>query len=111
MTRKGWCEFPASAKRHAYRHEDLLIVYADAESKIHGMFWDNEDHIIIYSDVHFEPGETGVRFVSDPDVPGPRQQLEYRFEKPDHLSAVFSLFLPGASGFTPYLRWMSRRSK
>lgn len=109
LVREAWCEFPATPQRAAYRHEDLLVVFADADSQVRGIFWDNEGHVIRYREVHPDPDGKGVGLVSDPSAPGPRQWLQYRFEAPDHLSAVFSLHGPGAPGFSPYLRWTSVR--
>lgn len=108
--RKGWCEFPATPRRPAFRHEDRLIVYADGGPKLHGIFWDTDDHVIEYRDVHVDPEGRGVRFASEPSASSPRQQLEYRFERPDHFSATFALRLPGAADFSPYLRWHAGRA-
>ena len=110
LVRNGWCEFPATATRPAFRHEDLLIVFADDEGQAHGIFWDNEGHTISYRDIRVAPEGKGVRLSSDPSTLGPRQQLEYRFEGPGRLTAVFSLQLPGETKFSPYLRWRSART-
>jgi hypothetical protein len=109
LLREAWCDFPAATDRPAFRHEDLLVVYVDTDSEVHGIFWDNQGHLIRYRDVQADPDDLGVGFVSDPSTPGPRQWLQYRFDKPDHLAAVFSLHPPGAPGFTPYLEWTSIR--
>ena len=42
LIRMGWCEFPASATRAAFRHEDLLIIYPEGDDAMRGIFWDNE---------------------------------------------------------------------
>jgi hypothetical protein len=110
LVREAWCEYPATAKRPAYRHEDLLVVFVDTDSEVRGVFWDNEGHLIRYREVDADPDGKGVGLVSDPSAPGPRQWLQYRFEAPDHLSAVFSLHGPGAPGFVPFLRWTSVRA-
>ncbi|HXY47064.1 MAG TPA: hypothetical protein VEK13_04115 [Thermoplasmata archaeon] len=109
LEREAWCEYPARGDQPAFRHEDLLVVFVDPDSEVRAMFWDNQGHTIRYRDVHPDPDGKGVGFVSDPTVPGPRQWLQYRFEEPDRLSAVFSIHGPGAPGFAPYLRWASTR--
>ncbi len=109
LEREGWCEFPALGNRPAFRHEDLLVVFVDSDTEVRAMFWDSEGHTIHYRDVHPDPDGKGVGFVSDPALPGPRQWLQYRFDEPDRLSAVFSIHGPGAPGFSPYLRWSSVR--
>ena len=109
QVREAWCEYPARGDRPAFRHEDLLVVYLDTDSAVRGIFWDNQGHLIRYREVHADPDGKGVGLVSDPVAPGPRQWLQYRFEGPDHLTAVFSLHPPGAPGFVPYLTWRSVR--
>ena len=57
------------------------------------------------------PDGKGILLSSERAVPGPRQQLRYVFEAPDRLNASFSILLPGAPDFVPYLTWTSSRSK
>ena len=110
LVRRAWCEFPETAQRPAFRHEDLLVVYADPESKLQGVFWDNEGHVHFYRTVQAAVAGDGVRLVTDAAVPGPRQALEYRFDPPGRTSAVFRLLLPGAADFKTYLEWECRRT-
>ena len=111
LARRAWCEFPETPQRPAFRHEDLLVVYADAEARLQGVFWDNEGHVHFYRHVQVADAGDGVRMVTDPAMPGPRQALEYRFAPPDRTSAVFSLLLPGAPDFKAYLQWECRRTE
>ena len=111
LIRMGWCEFPASSSRPAFRHEDLLIIYPEGEDEIRGIFWDNEGHTIHYPNVTLLPEGRGILLSSERALPGPRQQLRYDFEPPDRLRATFSLLVPGAPDFAPYLSWVSVRSK
>jgi hypothetical protein len=111
LIRMGWCEFPESPKRQAFRHEDLLIIYPEGEEEMRGIFWDNEGHTIHYPNVTSLPDGKGILLSSERATPGPRQQLMYVFEGPNRLTATFSLLLPGAPDFMPYLTWVSERSK
>lgn len=111
LIRMGWCEFPATTSRPAFRHEDLLILYPEGDDAMRGIFWDNEGHTIHYPNVTMQPGGKGIMLSSERSVPGPRQQLLYDFAEPDRLAAVFSLLVPGSPDFRPYLTWTSRRSK
>jgi len=111
LIRMGWCEFPATSKRPAFRHEDLLILYPEGEDEMRGIFWDNEGHTIHYPNVAALPDGKGIVLSSERATPGPRQQLAYSFDGPDRLSATFSLLVPGAPDFVPYLKWTSERSK
>ena len=109
LTRRAWCEFPETPQRPAFRHEDLLVIYTDTESRLQGVFWDNEGHVHFYRHVQAADAADGVRLVTDAAIPGPRQALEYRFVPPNGTSAVFSLLLPGEPDFRPYLQWECRR--
>jgi len=111
LTRRSWCEFPETPQRPAFRHEDLLVIYVDSESRLQGVFWDNEGHVHFYRHVQVAVGGDGVRMVTDAAIPGPRQALEYQFLPPNRTSAVFSLLVPGAPDFKPYLQWECVRSK
>jgi hypothetical protein len=111
LIRMGWCEFPGTSKRAAFRHEDLLIIYPEGDDEMRGIFWDNEGHTIHYPNVTALPDGRGIMLSSERATPGPRQQLRYTFEPPDRLSATFSLLMPGAPDFAPYLTWTSVRSK
>ncbi len=111
LIRMGWCEFPASSKRDAFRHEDLLIIYPEGEDEMRGIFWDNEGHTIHYPNVTMLPEGQGILLSSERAIPGPRQQLRYVFEAPDRFNATFSLLLPGTPDFMPYLSWSSARTK
>ncbi|MGD0588666.1 MAG: hypothetical protein ABSA63_07760 [Thermoplasmata archaeon] len=111
LTRRSWCEFPQTPQRPAFRHEDLLVIYVDSESRLQGVFWDNEGHVHFYRHVQVAVGGDGVRLVTDAAIPGPRQALEYQFLPPNRTSAVFSLLVPGAPDFKPYLQWECARSK
>jgi len=111
LVRMGWCEFPATADRAAYRHEDLLILFPEGEETMRGIFWDNEKHTIHYPNVTMLPDGKGILLSSERATPGPRQQLLYQFDAPDRLTATFSLLLPGTPDFAPYLTWRSQRTK
>jgi len=110
LIRMGWCEFPASSRRGAFRHEDLLLLYAEGEDQMQGIFFDNEGHTIHYPNVTTLPDGKGILLSSERATPGPRQQLMYQFEAPDRLTATFSILAPGAPDFKPYLTWTSKRS-
>lgn len=109
LERRGWCDFPATDRRGAFRHEDLLIVYPEGEARARAIFWDNEGHTIHYNDVRPDPAAPGLRLMSEPAADGPQQQLEYAFEGPDRLRAMFALRMPRGIEFVPYLRWTSVR--
>ena len=110
LVRRAWCDFPETPRRPAFRHEDLLVIYADADSRLQGVFWDNEGHVHFYRTVQAAGAGGGVRLVTDAATPGPRQALEYTFDPPSRTSAVFLLLLPGAPDFKPYLRWECQRT-
>jgi hypothetical protein len=110
LTRRSWCEFPETPQRPAFRHEDLLVIYVDSESRLQGVFWDNEGDVHFYRLVQVAVGGDGVRLVTDAAIPGPRQALEYQFLPPNRTSSVFNLLVPGAPDFKPNLQWECVRS-
>src|SRR5690349_5925928 len=50
LVRTNYAEYPASAERPAFRHDDLMIVYTDPPSgRPHAIYFDSEGHVIEYA--------------------------------------------------------------
>jgi hypothetical protein len=110
LVRSSWCEYPATGDHAAFRHDDLLVVFRDADSLIRAAFWDNHGHVIRYATASLDEDHLGFAFESDPLTPGPRQRLHYRADGASHLAADFSIQLPAATSFSRYLAWASTRT-
>jgi hypothetical protein len=111
LVRSSWCTYPATATEPAFRHDDLLVVFRDVDARVQALFWDNHGHVIRYTTVVVDPDGRGFTLESDPSVPGPQQQLQYRADGADRLGADFNLRLPGATSFSRYLEWASTKGR
>jgi hypothetical protein len=99
--------------RHSYaeyggksgnRHDDLLIVYADAPGQpMHAIYFDSEGHVIKYN---VKPSTNSVVFESDPADPGPKYRLSYRLER-NSLTGKFEVSEAGEATYKTYLSWTS----
>jgi hypothetical protein len=108
LIRRSFSEFPATKDSPAFRHDDLMIVYQDADGKAtRAIYWDNEGHIIQYK-VAFSDGGRTVTFLSDEAAPGPRYRFIYRRQKDDSLTLEFDIAPPGRE-FTKYVEGTARR--
>jgi hypothetical protein len=75
LTRHNYAEYPASKDKAAYRHDDLMVIYPDADNnKTRADYWDNEGHVVHY-DVELSP--TKLVFISNEAQAGPRYRLTY----------------------------------
>src|SRR5579884_2868114 len=75
LVRRSFAEYPAKDGRPATRHDDLMIVYREAESpRLHAVFFDSEGHVIRYG---VTPVEHGAQFVSDGGAFQMRFRLTY----------------------------------
>jgi hypothetical protein len=99
LVRKNFAEYPAANGRPAFRHEDLMVVYAGDPLK--ATYWDNEGHVIQYK-VNAVAG--GVQFVSDPSDKEPRYRLTYKKTGDRTADLSFDIAPPGqADAFKPYV--------
>jgi hypothetical protein len=81
MIRKNYAVYPT------FRHDDLMVVYLDPESKaVKAIYFDNEGHVIHYT---VEPGADSVKFVSE------QYRMTYRKTGEDKLSLDFDMAPPG----------------
>lgn len=104
LVRRSFAEYPAQGGRPAFRHEDLMSVYADGGA-LKALYLDNEGHAIAY-DVVPLPAGGGVRFTSTGD--GPRFRMEYRPGAAGTVGFTFDTAAPGKA-FTTYLKASVRR--
>ena len=104
LVRHSYAEYGRAGQDE--RHDDLLIIYADAPGKpMHAIYFDSEGHVIRYS---VKPSANSVLFESDPAEPGPKYRLSYRLEGPN-LTGKFEIAAEGTAGYKTYLAWTSAR--
>lgn len=125
LVRHNHAQYPATkdnrGPRHAphapgwtptYRHDDLMLIYPDAQTgKTRADYWDNEGHIIHYL-VEFAEGGRRLVMSSDPAQPGPRYRLTYLKTGDNELKLTFEIAPPDApQQFKTYIEATARRSK
>ena len=108
LVRHNFADYPATKEKAAYRHDDLMVIYADGD-KTRADYWDNEDHVIRYGAV---VSGNKLVFVSDEAQPGPRFRLTYAATGADTLQLRFEIALPNdRSAFKTYIAAEARRKK
>ncbi|MBI3698478.1 MAG: hypothetical protein HY238_27010 [Acidobacteria bacterium] len=108
LVRRNRADYPASAGRAAFHHEDLMVIYPESEGKaIRAIYFDNEGHVIRY-EAEFV-GEA-VRFLSEASASGPRYRLTYRKTGSDTVTVDFEIAPPGKpEAFAHYAGGAARR--
>jgi hypothetical protein len=95
LVRRGRTDFPATPARAAFSHEDLLVVYRDADTTpVRAIYFDSEGHVIHYA-VSFSEGGKLLTFVSEANPPAPRQRLTYTQSADGTLKVKFEIAPPG----------------
>lgn len=109
VIRKNFAEYPKTADRPAFRHDDLTVIYQEGpQSPIRADYYDNEGHVIRYT-VTAE-GKT-IRFLGDVTAGAPRFRLTYTVTGTDTVRIQFDMAPPGKpEAFTPYIDASARRT-
>ena len=107
LVRHNFAEYPATKDKPAYRHDDLMVIYADND-KTRADFWDNEGHVVHYL-VELSPRK--LVFLSDPAQPGSRYRLSYlKTGNDDSLKIMFEIAPPNdPSAFQTYIEASAKR--
>jgi hypothetical protein len=110
LVRTNYAEYPATAERPAFRHDDLMVVHTDPlTDRLRAMFFDSEGHVIAYT-VEESRDPLIVRFISDAIPGSPRYQLTYTTTGPDTLDLTFAIAPPDApETFAIYISASARR--
>jgi catechol 2,3-dioxygenase-like lactoylglutathione lyase family enzyme len=108
LIRKSFSDYPATAGKPAYRHDDLMIVYPVGKD-FQAEYFDNEGHVVRYVIRASSDGNT-ITFVSDEAAPGPGFRLTYRKNSENTLAGTFEIAPPGKpNGFAKYLEWTAQK--
>jgi hypothetical protein len=112
LVRHNYSQYPATNGKPSYRHDDLMVIYADEQAgKTRAEYWDNEGHVIRYL---VELGDGGRRLVmaSDPAQRGPRYRLTYSKTSDNELKLTFEIASPEAPDkFKTYIEATAKRTK
>lgn len=109
LVRRNHAQYPATKERPAYAHDDLMVVYLDAEGKTRAWYTDNEGHVIQYA-VTVAPQERRAVFLSDAAPGAPRYRLTYTADDTGRLAIRFEMAPPNRpEAFSTYIQASARR--
>jgi hypothetical protein len=112
LVRKNRADFPASAGRPAFSHDDLLIIYQeDGSTEQKAIYFDSEGHVIHYTPATSPDGRT-LTLVSEVKTSAPRYRLTYTKQEGARARVKFEVAPPGKpDAFKTYLEGGVRRTK
>jgi hypothetical protein len=110
LVRRNWAKLPATQARPAAKHEDLMVIYRDADGKqTRADYYDNEGHVIRYA-VAASADKKELVFLSEAQPRAPRFRLTYTKGKEDTVAIKFEIAPPGKpEEFKFYLQGTVRR--
>jgi hypothetical protein len=110
LVRKNRADFPASAGRPAFSHEDLMVVYqGDQNGPKKAIYFDSEGHVINYV-ATVSDDKQSLTFQSEAATAGPRFRLTYTKETDDTVRIKFEMAPPGKpDDFKTYLEGSAHR--
>jgi len=108
LVRRSFAEYPPANGRPAYRHDDLMVIYGDANAR-RADYWDNENHVIRYAVATSADG-CALTFESEQHPMQPRYRLTYKITSPDEVSIGFQVAAPGKD-FGDYITATAKRKK
>lgn len=104
LVRNSFAEYPATADRPAFRHDDLMITYPEGD-KLKAVYFDSEGHVIHYD---VTTGPDSVVFLSE--GPGPGFRLTYHMLDKNRVAIKFEIAPPDKPGqFKTYIEATARR--
>ena len=110
LVRRNHLAFPATPQRPAFTHEDLLIVYRDADTgPQRAIYFDSEGFVIHYTATLSKDGKV-LTFLSDPSPPAARQRLTYVQNEDGTLKVKFEIAPPDKpEAFATHVEGIARR--
>jgi hypothetical protein len=110
LVRRNRLEFAATPQRPAFAHEDLLVVYRDADATpMRAIYFDSEGFVIHYTAAFSEGGKV-LTFLSDASPQAPRQRLTYVQNGDGTLKVRFAIAPPGKpEAFVTHVEGIARR--
>jgi hypothetical protein len=110
IVRTSYAEYPPKAGKPGSRHDDLMVIYADASGGVRADYYDSEGHVIRY--VVVSPAAGQAVFTSEALGREPRYRLSYTLAPGGLLKGEFAIAPAGTrDAFTPYLTWDSLKTQ
>ncbi len=106
LIRKSFAEYPATADKAAYRHDDLMVIFREGQS-LRAMYFDNEGHVIRYT-IAVSTDAAKAIFTSDSTAGAPGFRLTYQKTSETTLAGKFEI-APPEKPFSTYLEWTARK--
>jgi len=106
LIRKNHADYPATDKRPAFSHSDLMVIYQDA-GRTRADYYDSESHVIRYT-VALAASHDSATFLSDPSTSAPQFRLTYTLKMADQVSLKFEIAPPGKP-FATYIEATAHR--
>ena len=112
LVRKNHADYPATADRPAFSHDDLMIIYRDSPAKeLRAIYFDNEGHVIHYTVTVLEGGRT-IQFLSAVSPSSPGYRLTYNLTSRNTLTLTFEIAPPGMPPtFSTYIEARAQREQ
>ena len=112
LVRKNHADYPATADRPAFSHDDLMIIYRDSPAKeLRAIYFDNEGHVIHYTVTVLEGGMT-MQFLSAVSPSSPGYRLTYNLTSRNTLTLTFEIAPPGMPPtFSTYIEARAQREQ
>lgn len=109
LVRRNHSDYPAADGKAAYSHDDLMVIYQEAENT-RAVYFDSENHVIHY-DVTFAKDGKAVTFQSEAaSAAAPRFRLTYLETKPGSVNIKFEIAPPGKPDvFSTYIEASAHR--
>jgi hypothetical protein len=106
LVRKSHTEFPATADKKAFAHNDLMYIYPDyTGTASKAIYFDNEGHVINYA---ISYSENSIVLTSDIIQNAPRFRLSYFMIDKDTINVRFEFAPPqNPEGFKTYIEGKS----
>jgi len=104
LVRRNHSDYPATDKQPSFSHEDLMVIYQEADKPARAIYFDNEGHVIHYN-VEFSTDQNSLVFLSEANPSAPQFRLTYSKATRNSLAIKFEIAPPGAPGkFSTYLQ-------
>lgn len=107
LVRRNHVDFPATAERPAFSHDDLTIIYPDTAGSTRAVYFDNEEHVIHYA---VTMAADRIMMTSDPDPSSPRFRTTYWKGENETAGTRFEIAPPGKpEDFAVYIEGTLKR--
>ncbi len=111
FVRRSRTVFPDTPERPGYTHDDLLIIYAEENGEMRGIYFDNEQHVIHYA-ASVSVDKKTITLESKPLPAAPQFRFTYIRTGKNTLDARFEMAPVGKPGaFFTYIEGSSQRLK